>query len=454
MKASLRLLTLLAVIIALGGTAYWFFVLRANGNTADGWQTATVIRSELVARISATGTVEPEELVDVGAQVAGQIRSFGTDTEGKIVDYGSVMEAGAVLAEIDDSLYNADVASARAELAQAEAGVTRAEADVAQAEAKLAQAERDWDRAQKLGPSDALAATTYDSYRAGFETATAALAVAKASLLQAKATVDQARTSLQRAERNLGFCVIKSPVSGVIIDRRVNIGQTVVSSLNAPSLFLIAKDLKRMQVWVAVNEADIGQIKPGLPVSFTVDAFPGEKFVGKVGKVRLNATMTQNVVTYTVEVDTDNSSGRLLPYLTANLQFEIERKENVLLVPNAALRWSPRETADAGADAGGPAAGPRAGAGGRPPGGGPGGPVKQSPAKNEGTLWVVEGDALRPVTVHTGLTDFTVTEVSGDELKEGMTVVIGENEPQIADSADTGTKNPFLPQMPRRGRRR
>ena len=131
-------------------------------------------------------------------------------------------------------------------------------------------------------------------------------------------------------------------MNGVIIDRRVNIGQTVVASLNAPSLFLIAKDLKRMQVWVAVNEADIGNIHPGQPVTFTVDAFPGEVFLGEVGKIRLNATMTQNVVTYTVEVITDNSDGKLLPYLTANAKFMVSNRPNVLLVPNAALRWIPQ----------------------------------------------------------------------------------------------------------------
>ena len=148
------------------------------------------------------------------------------------------------------------------------------------------------------------------------------------------------RRSDGRSETS-SYCTIKSPVKGVIIDRRVNIGQTVVASLNAPSLFLIAKDLKRMQVWVAVNEADIGKIQPGLPVSFTVDAFPGETFRGEVGKVRLNASMTQNVITYTVEVITDNSNGRLLPYLTANVQFELSRLSGVLLAPNAALRWTP-----------------------------------------------------------------------------------------------------------------
>src|SRR5207253_327322 len=127
-----------------------------------------------------------------------------------------------------------------------------------------------------------------------------------------------------------------------IVDRRVNVGQTVVASLNAPSLFLIAKDLTRLQIWTSVNEADIGQIHPGQPVSFTVDAHPSEKFRGMVSQIRLNATMTQNVVTYTVVVDCDNASGKLLPYLTANVQFEVSNRPNVLEVPNAALRWRPR----------------------------------------------------------------------------------------------------------------
>ena len=164
----------------------------------------------------------------------------------------------------------------------------------------------------------------------------------KAAIVQAKGTVAQAEATLKRALQNLNYCTIKSPVKGVIIDRRVNIGQTVVSSLNAPSLFLLAKDLNRLQVWVSVNEADIGRIKPGQPVTFTVDAQPGDVFPGKVGKIRLNATMTQNVVTYTVEVDTDNSGGKLLPYLTANVTFIVGERKNVLLVPNAALRWTPQ----------------------------------------------------------------------------------------------------------------
>ncbi len=194
---------------------------------------------------------------------------------------------------------------------------------------------------QKLG-SDALAESSYDAYRAAYETAAANMAVGEATVVQAQATMLQSQAALQRVQRNLSYCTIMSPVKGVVIDRRVNIGQTVVASLNAPSLFLIAKDLKRMEIWVQVNEADIGNIHEGQAVAFTVDAYPGETFVGKVGKVRLNATMTQNVVNYTVEVTTDNSSGKLLPYLTANVRFEVTRREGVLAVPNAALRFIPQ----------------------------------------------------------------------------------------------------------------
>ena len=218
------------------------------------------------------------------------------------MDYGSVVEEGTVLARIDDSLYQADAAQAQAQVQSARASLLRAKADLEQMKAKLLQADRDWKRAKQIGPSEALAQASYDAYEAAYETAKANVAVGEAAILQAKAGVDHSEAALRRAQRNLGYCTIKSPVKGVIIDRRVNIGQTVVASLNAPSLFLIAKDLTRMQVWVAVNEADIGKIHPGQPVTFTVDAFPGETFQGEVGKVRLNASMTQNVVTYTVEI--------------------------------------------------------------------------------------------------------------------------------------------------------
>ena len=158
----------------------------------------------------------------------------------------------------------------------------------------------------------------------------------------ANAGIHQAEATLKSFQTDLDYCQIKSPVKGVIVDRRVNIGQTVVSALSASSLFLLAKDLSRVQIWASVNEADIGRIHQGQNATFTIDTFPNDTFTGTVTQVRLNATMTQNVVTYTVVVTTENKDQRLLPYMTANVNFEVARHENVLKVPNAALRWKPR----------------------------------------------------------------------------------------------------------------
>jgi HlyD family secretion protein len=421
------LVIIIAFAVATIGLVITRYVRPKQGIAAI-LRTVPITRGNVRSEISSTGTVEPEEVVDVGAQVAGQINSFGTDINGKPVDYGSVVDKGTVLAQIDDSLYSADVQQAQANLHSADAGVL-------QAQAKLGQARQDWERAQKLGPSEALAPSAYDQYKASFEIAQANLAVAKAAVAQAQAT-------LNRAQRNLGYCTIKSPVKGVIIDRRVNIGQTVVSSLNAPSLFLIAKDLRRIQVWVSVNEADIGNIRPGQPVTFTVDAFPGRTFHGQVGKVRLNASMTQNVVTYTVEVSTDNADGKLLPYLTANVQFITGSRENVLTVPNVALRWVPRadqimpesrQASNVTNDS------PERGM-----------PPKASTGKDgpQGTLWVAQGNFVRSVKVDIGLTDGTVTEVTGADLSVGMQVVIGDQSTSAASGSDGGP-SPFTPQIQR-----
>ena len=306
------------------------------------FRTSPIKRGDLVAAISAAGTVEPEAAVDMGAQVAGVISAFGKDRQGKPINWGSVVETGTVLARIDDSLYAAALETAKAQLQQNEANKVSSEANVLQMKANLAMAEANWKRAQRLGPSDALAQSAYDQYQASYEVAKANLAAAQAAVNQAIAAVAQAKANLTTARINVDYCTIKSPVKGVVIDRRVNIGQTVVSSLSAPSLFLIANDLKRIQVWVSVNEADIGSICQSQPVTFTVDAYPNRVFHGTVGQVRLNATMTQNVVTYTVEVDTNNDDGKLLPYLTANAKFQVGRRHDVLMVPNGALRWSPR----------------------------------------------------------------------------------------------------------------
>jgi HlyD family secretion protein len=435
-----RTLAVIVGLVIFMVLAVW--ISRRPGSTLPALRTVPVKSGDVVATIGATGTVEPEEVVDVGAQVAGMIKGFGTDVKGKAIDYGSEVDNGTILAQIDDSLYAADVAQSRAQLQQNRAAVLQSQSNVLQARAKLADAQRDWERAEKLGPSEALAPTSYDAYKANFEVAKSNLAAAEAAVEQAKAAVALSQAALQRAERNLSYCTIKSPVRGVIIDRRVNVGQTVVSSLNAPSLFLIARDLRRIEVWVSVNEADIGNIHPSEPVTFTVDAFPGQTFRGQVGKVRLNATMTQNVVTYTVVVSTDNSDGRLLPYLTANAQFEIGRRQNVLTVPNAALRWWPlpgqvassfRKEFAAMAQPPLPA-GLLGGVQGQP--------------KQAGIVWVREGEYVRPQSVSIGLTDGMITEISGPGLKEGMDVVVGEQLAGAPAGASSG-QSPFTPQFRR-----
>jgi HlyD family secretion protein len=401
------------------------------------FRTAPVKQGDLISTISASGVVEPEEVVDVGAQVAGRIVSFGKDASGKNVDYGSVVQEGMVLARIDDALYASDVATTKAQLGYSKTGVLRAEADLRQLQAKLYQTERDWKRAVKLGPSDALSYADYDAAQSAFEMARANVEVGKATIAQAKESVGQSQAGLAKAQQNLDYCTIRSPVNGVIVDRRVNIGQTVVASLNAPSLFLIAKDLRRLQVWISVNEADIGSIRVGQQVTFTVDAYPGRAFKGEVGKIRLNASLTQNVVTYTVEVVTDNSDGKLLPYLTANAKFLVHQRQNVLMVPNAALRWSPKPEQihpDNRKHTGSPAD-PSA----------DDGPDGKSAG---GVVWGLHGSFVKPFKVAIGPTDGSMTEIQSKDIREGMLVVLGEKSSKTSQQT---TASPFAPQFSTKG---
>jgi HlyD family secretion protein len=467
-----RIVTIL-VAIALLAAGGFYYTIRLSAEPPGKFRTAEVKRGDLLHVITATGTVEPEEVVDVGAQVTGIITSFGPDKarstpeEPKTVDYGSVVEKDAVLAQIDPLLYDAQVWQAKATL-------ERADADLIQMQAKLVQAEHDLTRAKELRKKGALAEADYDQYVAAYDTA-------KANVGVDKATIEASKAQLKTAEVNLQYTIIKSPVRGTIIDRRVNVGQTVVSNLSASSVFLIAKDLRRIQVWASVNEADIGQIRPGVPASFTVDAYPNEIFRGKVVQVRLNATMTQNVVTYTVVVETDNSDLRLLPYLTANLKFEIEQHHDVLRVPNAALRWKPRltrivpglrgaysaastdkgegEEASSGAEAKpaaspgeprplaeAPPAKPAKLAKGQTPGKGDksAAAVQRTKSKNRedrGRLWVKEGDYVKWIDVRIGATDGVLTVVRGKDLEDNQEIVIGE----VIAAATENATNPFAP---------
>ncbi|MCC6276253.1 MAG: RND transporter, partial [Leptospiraceae bacterium] len=229
----------ISVAIGLAGTLVFWFI-QSNRKKEPTYLTHVLKRGALRATISATGTVEPEKVIDVGAQVAGRIVSFGHDISGKPIDYGSQITAGTILAKIDDRVYKSTVMSATAQLEQAKASVNLAKANLDQYKAKFYQAERDYERAKKLGPSDALSQADFDAAVSAYRNAQAGVEVGKAAILQTQHSVKQAEAALKLAEQNLNFCTIVSPVRGVIIDRRVNIGQTVVASLNAPSLFLIA----------------------------------------------------------------------------------------------------------------------------------------------------------------------------------------------------------------------
>ena len=422
MKKLLKWSVSLLILAAVAGGGFWGYRTYLKKPSVIRYRTESVKRGDVYSTISATGTVEPEELVNVGAQVSGKIVTFGKDLSGREVDYGSAVKAGSELARIDDALYDAEARSARAQKLQAEAMILSAKANIEQANAKFVLAESNWTRASELYPKGAMSKSEYDNCLSEHLTAKASIAVNEASLEQAKASLAIAEAALDKATRNLEYCVINCPVDGIIIDRRVSIGQTVVSNMSASSLFLIAKDLKKMQVWVSVNEADIGSIRPGMAAVFSVDAFPGETFEGVVHKIRYNATMSQNVVTYVVEISTDNSSERLLPYLTATVKFIRDSRRNALTVPNAALRYAPE------------------------------GAAAVETAPGERVVYVREGGGIRPVKIVAGLNDGIVTEVVSGDLAEGMEVVTGSSvvTGEEADAAASSESSPFMPKPPQR----
>jgi HlyD family secretion protein len=504
----LRWLLLLVLLGLLAGGGWYYRQFAGRDSHEQAFRTEKATRGDLHVTVGATGTLEPEEVVDVGAQVVGRIKELGEDPRsksdpkftGKTVDYGSPVDKGMILAKIDDSTY-------KAQNDQAEANLAQAKANVAQMEAQVMQTQAEWERAQKLKDLKIPTRTpTGDAHPAesmpikGISDADYILAEAnaesaKANLEAAKATVLQTTAALTLARTNLGYTTIPSPIDGTVIDRRVNIGQTVVSSLNAPSLFLLARDLHKMQVWASVNEADIARIKSGTKVHFRVDALPDDVFHGLVTQIRLNASMTQNVVTYTVVISVDNPDLKLLPYLTADVKFEVDDRQDAILVPNAALRYRPAPElladdaaggevdatkGDAGKDAatkdgadkegapkdgaskdgagGGQAAVGQGSAAGGSPAAGQGGRAGRQGRheggaghSNVGKLWRVGDDGkLQPVEVQVGLSDGALTEITSGDVHEGDEFVTGEARPVAAASGEVN--NPFAP--PRFGGRR
>jgi HlyD family secretion protein len=398
----------LVVVAALVGLGVWgYFYAQSRGN-APKYRTARVERGPITAAVSSTGNLNAVIIVQVGSQVSGQIKDL-------LVDFNSVVKRGQIIARIDPQLFEAQVNQAKADLETARAAVLNqtatvekaradvesaraalaqgkaqtAKADAATADAKriaersrelfrrelVAQADRDTADAnhdQAVAQSDASRANE-KALAAAIQASEAQLRVQEAGLKSARAQVDQKKAALSQTQTNLDYTTIRAPVDGVVVSRNVDVGQTVAASLQAPILFTIAQDLTKMQVEVSVDEADIGRIRLEDRATFTVDAFPGQNFSGRVNQIRKAALVIQNVVTYTVVVAVDNPGGRLLPGMTANVKMIVSEKPSVLKIPNAALRFRPpgAESGPATPGAAGPAAGggPGQGAGGGRPGG-------------------------------------------------------------------------------------
>lgn len=350
-------------------------------------------KGDLTQTVSANGTINPVTLVSVGTQVSGTVKKL-------YVDFNSKVEKGQVLLELDDALLSAQQKQSQANVQSAAASLDLALANEARMRSLFSQ--------------------EYVS-RQELDTAVQARKAAEAQLLLTRAAVEKDRA-------NLAYSVIRSPVSGVVVDRAVDIGQTVAASLQTPTLFKIAQDLSKMQIHANFAEADIGSIRVGQSVRFTVDAFAGRNFQGEVMQVRLNPTTQQNVVTYDVVVNVDNPEQILMPGMTAYVSIAVAERKDVLLVPNAALRFKPSNGVT------------------RKPGSGhPGGVPKGGAAPRQdafsGKVYVLEQGELVPVNVTLGITDSRNTEITGGDIKAGDQLVVGEM--QTANGTPAGTGSPM-----------
>jgi len=412
-----------AVLAAAAGLWRWR-AGSAGGPTS--FETVPVDRGRIVAKVTATGTLSALVTVQVGSQVSGRIASLDAD-------FNSPVKKGQVIARIDPQLFQAAVEQARA-------NAVAAQGNLAKARAQALDAERQLDRARALAERKLVAAADLDTAQAGAD-------AAKASVQAAEGTLAQARAGLNQAEVNLAFTRIVSPTDGVVISRNVDVGQTVAASLQAPTLFVIAEDLAKMQVDTSVAEADVGRLRAGMAATFTVDAYPGEVFRGAVRQVRNAPQTVQNVVTYDAVVDVANPELKLRPGMTATVTFIYAEKDDVIRVPNAALRFRP--PAGLFAEAQGRAAGraatggrtgtaeaaegvrPRAGTPGRAGAGGGGEPGTR-------TVWVLRGEGPAPVRIRPGISDGTVTEVMSGGLEAGDAVVTDASGPANASQGGGG----------------
>ena len=437
-----------AVVVAVAAGALWIY-RNAEAHEAPTYRYATITRGNLESTVSATGALSAVTTVQVGTQVSGLVRTIK-------VDFNDRVKKGQLLATIDPTLQQQAVLDAQA-------GLVRAQAD-------LDRSKSEYERQKTLYEGKVLTATEFNT--------------AQYNYTVSQASVKSAQVALERARKNLSYTEIYAPIDGVVVERNVDVGQTVAASLSAPQLFLIANDLSQMQILASVDESDIGQIHNDQEVRFTVQAYPNQNFTGTVRQVRLQSATTENVVNYTVVVAVANPKGTLLPGMTATVEFLTGSAQGALIAPNAALRFkaTPEMQAEAGVGANGmpeprTAADSaafaarrdsirkaRQAAGGAQAGGNGGGQFGGGQGQTGGTanrsrssagrpsaaqLWYVGPDGKAAVArVRTGLSDGQNTEVIGQNLKEGMQVIIGTNTATAAATTTT-TTNPL--QQQRRG---
>jgi HlyD family secretion protein len=413
-----KLITLTVAAVAAATSGYVLY-RRAHSEAAPAYRLAAIERGNLESTVAATGSLGAVRTVQVGTQVSGQISAI-------YVDFNSKVKKGQLIARIDPTLQQQAVADAQA-------GVERAQATLAQTKAE-------YDRNKLLHDQKIVTDPEFNTAQLNYQLA--------------KANATSAQIALDKARQNLSYTSIYAPIDGIVVERDMDVGQTVAASLSAPQLFVIAKDLSQMQILATVDESDIGQIKTDQPVSFTVQAYPGRTFTGTVSQVRINSTTVNNVVNYTAVVAVANPDGKLLPGMTATVKFLIGSANDALSVPNAALRFKP---AIAGNATGSASTGARlrvrnVSAAGTPKARADSAAV----AVRDSTvsmLWYLDSaKTLKPVRVHTGLSDGSRTQVTGNGIKEGMQIIVGAST-GTATAPAASAKNPLQPQTQSTGRR-
>lgn len=414
--------------------------------------TTRVDRGDIRELVEATGTINAVTTVQVGSQVSGTLARLNAD-------FNSRVKKGQVIAQIDPSIFEGVLGQARADLENARANLAAARANLEKAKAGAVQTRADYARTQQLATEGVFSQQQLDLARANSESADASVSAAQAQVTQAAAQVTQRSAAVKVAQTNLSYTTIEAPVDGVVVSRNVDVGQTVAASLQAPTLFTIAQDLTKMQVYAKTDESDVGQIQVGQKATFKVDAFPKDTFEGRVVQVRMNATVVQNVVTYDTVIEFSNPDMKLFPGMTAYVTIPVASVSNVLKVPNGALRFKPdmkpeeiralyaRYGIQEGAGEGRRARrtqqdrGQQAGQQQGEPGGAAEGPPEPRP--DVVTVWKLRPDkTIEPVRLRVGITDRTVTqlvEVLKGELKEGDELVTG------ATRAAAAPRSPMQP---------